>query len=97
MPLPTVKGVGLARCRRKAVGAVVVRAGGGTRLAFLGPHPRHNDVTRLVTSLIRLPSAHSARVNAQAAARSLTGARLHRESVDRYLVTHAATHRHRPV
>jgi hypothetical protein len=54
-------------------------------------------VTRLVTGFIRLPSAQSALDNAQSATKSLTGARLHREAVDRYLVAHAVAGDDRPV
>ena len=76
---------------------MVVRAGGGTgSAAFLGPRGWHKGVTRFVTGFVRLLSARSALDNAQAAATLLTGARLHREAVDRYLLAHAAAGDDRP-
>ena len=76
---------------------MVVRSDEGAGSAFLFPRSCHKGVTRFVAELIRLPSARCSLHNAQAATMSLTGARLHREAVDRFLVTHAGTSRHRPV
>jgi hypothetical protein len=75
---------------------VVVRTGEVTGSAFLNPRSWHKGVTRLVTGLTRLSSARVALVNAQAAALSDAGARLHRETVEGYLVAHAGTSGHRP-
>ena len=81
--------------RRKAVRSVVVRTGEVTGSAFLVPRSWHKGVTGFVTDFSRLCSARPALHNAQAAASSLTGARLHREAVGRFLVAHAGTGRPR--
>lgn len=70
---------------------MVVRSDEGIGSAFLHPRSWHKGVTRLVIDLSRLPSAQFAQHNARAAAVSLHRARLHREAVDRYVVTHAET------
>lgn len=67
----------------------MVRSNEFSGSAFLNARSWHKGVTRFVIDLTRLPSAQLALHNAQTAAESLTRARLHREAVDRYLVTHA--------
>lgn len=76
---------------------MVVRSGEVGGSAFVDPRSWHKGVTRALRDLARLPSAQSAVANARSAATSLTGARLHREAVDRYLATHAVTTGRRPV
>lgn len=69
---------------------MVVRGSEVSASAFLSPRAWHNGVARTVRGLIRLPSGHHARHNAQLAAATLARRRHEREEVDRFLTAHAA-------
>ena len=69
---------------------MAVRGVGVSGSAFLRPHTWRHGVARSVRGLVRLPSDHKARHNAQLAAAALARRRHEREEVDRFLTAHAA-------